>query len=1513
MRIIGRITGIILLVAVLSSFSGCSKVPFGRKAQTDGEWKYHSFRDIPGVTRDEIEAVEKLKGHRDSFVYGMIQSVEAFYDENGEINGFSVLLCKALSKLFDIPFNVEIYEWGDLLAAFEIGEIDFAGDLTPIEERKLKYYMTDPIAQRAVKIIRLANSVPISEIEKTRPPRFVFYKDSTTYNRIVSLNKYDSMEAVFANDYKTIYDTLKSGQADAFLEEYHVEAAFDIYGDVIVEDFFPLTYSVVSMTARNPELEAIISLVQKALEDDLFQYLSGLYTQGYHAYLKRKLFTQLTEEEHAYIQSNPIVRVVAEGGNYPVSFYNIHDGEWQGISYDILRRTAAMTGITFETVNGRDAAWSDLLRMLEKGEVSMSADLSSTNDLKGRFLWSKPYILERLALLTRSSFHDIQDGEIMDLRIGMVGGKLAAEVFPKWFPNHSNFVNYKNSDNVIDALVNGEIDTIMGRMTRLMAITNYYELTGYKANFVFDDVFETSFGFNRDEVVLCSIINKAMRIIDVDKITNSWQNKTYDYKTALEKARLPWLIGVTALLVCVSALMVVLLFRIRNENNKTKSLSHWYESILDAIPLPLTVISMDKNLTLVNTASLNAVGKTKEGLIGKPCKVWDVGICESEKSCLACATRGEKLTYFSVDGLSYQANTELLKDLNGKSAGIIRVVQDITDIERMAKEQADAARIQSEHNRTRLVLDAMPLACFLLDSNFQLSDINEAAVKMFALDETNKSIINFWDYSPKYQPDGSLSVDSASANMKKAFDKGKTVFKWIHQLHDGTPIPVEVTLARIDLGGTPYMAGYMRDLREHNKMMSEIEQRNNLLSAGNSSALLLLGATDERSLDSSIMNSLKVIGHYVTADRVQFWRRDLVDGKLCLNLLYEWTTILGRQKARNAGDKIYFDGITEWSGLLKQGVVINGPFSGLSENMKTALGSRDIKSVLIIPLIIDDNIWGFFSLVDCANEHLFSEDEATAMRSVGLMILNSILRNETDKKLVAAMTEAQSANQAKSSFLANMSHEIRTPMNTIMGITEILMQDEHLNNDAEEGLNRIYNSCNLLLGIINDILDFSRIEAGKLEIISEPYDVASLINDSTQLNKLRFANSPVEFKLQVDENIPETLVGDELRLRQILNNLLSNAFKYTHHGEVKLSVSAETGDGDGVILVFVVSDTGQGMTAEQISRLFNRFTRFNIETNRKIEGAGLGLSITQNLITMMNGSIHVKSEPEKGSVFTVCLPQRHSGSSSVLSKELVENLNQRRAAGAAQVKRTQIIRKYMPYGSVLIVDDTEANLYVAELLMSPYGLKIDTADSGQEAIDRIKSGNVYDIIFMDHMMPMMDGMEAVKIIRGLQYSAPIIALTANAIVGQADIFLTNGFDDFISKPMDMRVLDMSLNKYIYGKQPPQVIEAAQAEKEKIEAQAQAQRPLFVSLSGQEPVPIDISALNAGHGLALFDDDVETYLSALRSYVKNVPETLDKLRGVTEETLPQYAINVHALKSISGWISADSIRTMAANL
>jgi len=512
----------------------------------------------------------------------------------------------------------------------------------------------------------------------------------------------------------------------------------------------------------------------------------------------------------------------------------------------------------------------------------------------------------------------------------------------------------------------------------------------------------------------------------------------------------------------------------------------------------------------------------------------------------------------------------------------------------------------------------------------------------------------------------------------------------------------------------------------------------------------------------------------------------------------------------------------------------------------------------------------------------------------------------TNLKLMAKkQADAEAANLAKSTFLAKVSHEVRTPMNAILGITEIQLQDETLPQNTQEALGSIYNSGYLLLGIINDILDLSKIEAGKLELSLVNYDVPSLINDTVHLNIMRYDSKPIEFILQVDENIPTTLFGDDLRIKQILNNLLSNAFKYTNSGKVTLSVTCEARQGEaaGIILVFRVTDTGQGMTAEQLSKLFEEYTRFNTEANRATVGTGLGMAITKYLVKMMNGTISVESEPGKGSAFTVRMPQGTVDGSGVLGRELAENLKQFRLGKAEQMKKApQIMREYMPYGKVLIVDDVETNLYVAKGLLAPYGLTVETVRSGFEAIEKIKDDAVYDIIFMDHFMPEMDGIVTTKKLRELGYTRPIVALTANALAGQAEMFAENGFDDFISKPIDIRQLNAALNRLVRDKYPAETVEAARRLKVtpgKVSANGNAANGNYANDVSQPSINPEL--------VRFFTEDAEKAVAALETLLRK------KEDGYGEEDIKTYIINVHAMKSALANIGEKALSDIALKL
>jgi len=410
------------------------------------------------------------------------------------------------------------------------------------------------------------------------------------------------------------------------------------------------------------------------------------------------------------------------------------------------------------------------------------------------------------------------------------------------------------------------------------------------------------------------------------------------------------------------------------------------------------------------------------------------------------------------------------------------------------------------------------------------------------------------------------------------------------------------------------------------------------------------------------------------------------------------------------------------------------------------------------------------------------------------------------EKLEAAGKAAETANQYKSVFLARMSHEIRSPLNAVIGLSESQLKNENLPPDIREIFFKIYSSGDLLLEILNDLLDTSKIEAGKLRLVSEQYHIENLIRDTAFLSMMKYESKPITFNINVGEDVPSILVGDALRIKQILNNLLSNAFKYTNTGTVELSIAVEEAaaiaadaenSADLIMLVICVRDTGQGMTKEQVEHLFEEYTRFNSKANKDVEGVGLGMNITHNLTNIMNGKIQVESEPGKGSLFAVRLPQGNIGAPA-LGKEAAERLRQSRPNYQKETEKIETVRGPKHLGRALLVDDMEINLFVAEDMLAPYGVTIDTASSGLAAIEKIKN-NTYDIVFMDHMMPEMDGVETAKEIRKLGQSyeqLPIVALTANAVSGMREMFIANGFNDFVSKPIRFQELNEVVKKWI---------------------------------------------------------------------------------------------------------------------
>ncbi len=385
------------------------------------------------------------------------------------------------------------------------------------------------------------------------------------------------------------------------------------------------------------------------------------------------------------------------------------------------------------------------------------------------------------------------------------------------------------------------------------------------------------------------------------------------------------------------------------------------------------------------------------------------------------------------------------------------------------------------------------------------------------------------------------------------------------------------------------------------------------------------------------------------------------------------------------------------------------------------------------------------------------------------------------EQLNIARDQADKANQAKSDFLSSMSHEIRTPLNAIVGFSEAL-QEEELPEKAREEVKDIVMASNSLLEIVNGILDISKIESGKIEIVNSEYNFRDIYDNLVALTKGRLGEKPLEIRTSYDESIPKVLYGDHTRVKQIILNILTNAVKYTKEGYIDFRVTSLVKD-DICRLIISVEDSGIGIKQENINKLFSRFERLDIDKNITIEGTGLGLAITKKLIELMQGTIVVQSVYGKGSKFTIAIDQR------IIHKEIVED---------AKVEVVDSSKNVDVSGKkVLIVDDNKINLKVASRLLESYNLNIETLDSGASCLDKINSGNIYDLILMDDMMPGMSGVETLhKLKENTSFNIPIVALTANAISGMKEKYLSEGFNDYLAKPIDKEELKKIIIKYL---------------------------------------------------------------------------------------------------------------------
>lgn len=526
-----------------------------------------------------------------------------------------------------------------------------------------------------------------------------------------------------------------------------------------------------------------------------------------------------------------------------------------------------------------------------------------------------------------------------------------------------------------------------------------------------------------------------------------------------------------------------------------------------------------------------------------------------------------------------------------------------------------------------------------------------------------------------------------------------------------------------------------------------------------------------------------------------------------------------------------------------------------------------------------------------------------------------------------AKTEALAANKAKSSFLAVMSHEIRTPMNAIIGLTDMSLR-ENLPDQVKEYLRQVKTAGSSLLTIINDILDFSKIESGRLEIVNAKYDFFSLVCDVASLVNVRIGTKDLALKIKINPNLPYLLFGDDVRIKQVILNLASNAVKFTEKGSVVIEIDFKKVEKNSedeknkIILKIAVKDTGIGIKDEDIGKLFNSFSQVDMQLNRKKEGSGLGLAISKTLVELMGGIIGVTSVYGKGSCFSFELPQIVETEKTVddfyslkeyISSDYFANLladellHNKKITSALSLNEDKSIPSFNASDAkVLIVDDNPVNLQVASGLMKIYQFQIDTSLSGKDAIEKVKERK-YDVVFLDHMMPEMDGIEtAIEMQKITKYNdgesfvlPKLVAFTANVLEDVKDKFIQTGFVDFLSKPIETKELDSKLKKLI----PENLQSPAKIKKSEKVIESSSKNLKLENL----PLEIDVDSGIKNTG------STENYISTLKLFFSTAAENIEKIKSTFSNDIKAFAILVHSLKSAAKIIGAKDLSKEAADL
>jgi signal transduction histidine kinase/CheY-like chemotaxis protein/PAS domain-containing protein len=677
------------------------------------------------------------------------------------------------------------------------------------------------------------------------------------------------------------------------------------------------------------------------------------------------------------------------------------------------------------------------------------------------------------------------------------------------------------------------------------------------------------------------------------------------------------------------------------------------------------------------------------------------------------------------------------------------------------------ADIERSEETRRSMFQNNPYMCVMYDSAFQVIDCNPAALEFFGfagLDEFKRDFLPFLAAAiPERQPNGQES-SSLQDQLAIAARDGSNEFETVLLLNNA-PCPISAIMKKVDYMDSFAIMAYFIDQRRQREMRVALARRDRLLSTLNTMAVILMSSGKD--IAALLHDAIAELGKGVDADIAYILENTEVNGELCCSCDIFWARVKPEPPVNVPYDRF----APPWRETLAKGVILNARFSDIFERPEDIHPSIAFaKAYANIPLFINGVFWGAVGLLRVSNDSFFIKAEEDLLQSAGTLIASAIIRDGMTKDLLEANRAATAGAQAKTDFLSRMSHEIRTPMNTIIGMTTLGQKASGMDR-IKYCLKQIENSSRQLLGIINDVLDMSKIEANKLEILSEEFEFEDMIQHVINVVQVKMDEKAQEFLVNIENVFPRTVISDELRLSQVLINLLTNAVKFTPDGgTITLFVRETAIDADTARLHIEVADTGIGITDEQKARLFRVFEQAESTTTRKYGGTGLGLSISKSIVNLMGGDIWVEDNPDGGSKFVF---------------EVIITWG-----GARRPKNMPAALRRGPAGGlrILVVDDDPPTLEYIESILESFSLACDKAGSGAQAVAMAKKcaeeGGSYDMVFLDWKMPDMDGRETAAEIKRIIGKNPIIVMISSASHDEVISALNPvGVTHFLPKPV----------------------------------------------------------------------------------------------------------------------------------